>query len=136
MFGVLVFLIIFYELNYIDIVNKFVGISWFYWLGIDYLGWDVLIWIIYVIRFSLLYVFVVLIIFVVIGVIFGFILGYFLGYIDVIIMCICDVMLVFLSYVVILVLIMLFGMGVENIIIVFILIWWVWFCCVIWISVM
>lgn len=43
----------------------------------DYLGRDILIRLIYVIRLSLLYVFVVLFVFVFIGFILGFLLGYF-----------------------------------------------------------
>ena len=134
--GVLAPLITFYEPNHIDTANKFAGISWSHWLGTDHLGRDVLTRIIYAIRPSLLYVFVALIISVVIGAILGFISGYFPGYIDAIIMRICDVMLAFPSYVVTLALITLFGMGVENIIIAFILTRWAWFCRVIRTSVM
>ena len=113
--GVLAPLITFYEPNHIDTANKFAGISWSHWLGTDHLGRDVLTRIIYAIRPSLLY---------------------FPGYIDAIIMRICDVMLAFPSYVVTLALITLFGMGVENIIIAFILTRWAWFCRVIRTSVM
>lgn len=134
--GLLAPILTFYEPNQIDTANKFESISWSHWLGTDHLGRDVLTRIIYAIRPSLLYVFIALFISVAIGAILGFISGYFPGYIDGIIMRLCDVMLAFPSYVVTLALITLCGMGVENIILAFILTRWAWFCRVIRTSVM
>ena len=134
--GFLAPVITFHEPNHIDTAHKFAGISATHWLGTDHLGRDVLTRLIYAIRPSLLYVSIALVISVVIGAILGFISGYFRGYIDALIMRCCDVMLAFPSYVVTLALITLFGMGVENIILAFILTRWAWFCRVIRTSVM
>lgn len=120
----------------VELANKYSGISFSHLLGTDHLGRDVLTRIIYAIRPSLLYVFIALFISVFIGAALGFISGYFQGYIDVVIMRCCDIMLSFPSYVVTLALIALFGMGVENIILAFILTRWAWFCRVIRTSVM
>ncbi|MDI3232182.1 staphylopine uptake ABC transporter permease subunit CntC [Staphylococcus pasteuri] len=129
-------LITVHEPNHIDTANKFAGISTSHWLGTDHLGRDILTRIIYAIRPSLLYVLIALFVSVAIGAILGFISGYFRGYIDALIMRCCDVMLAFPSYVVTLALITLFGMGVKNIILAFILTRWAWFCRVIRTSVM
>lgn len=129
-------IVTYYEPNHINTSDKFAGISWSHWLGTDHLGRDVLTRMIYAIRPSLLYVFIALFISVVIGAILGLIAGYFRGYIDALIMRCCDVMLAFPSYVVTLALITVFGMGVENIILAFILTRWAWFCRIIRTSVM
>lgn len=121
----------FYNPNHVDTANNFSGMSWAHWLGTDHLGRDVLTRMIYAIRPSLLYVFIALIISVLIGSALGFISGYLLGYIDTFIMRLCDIMLAFPSYVITLALITLFGMGLENIILAFILTRWAWFCRVI-----
>lgn len=126
----------FHDPNHIDTAHKFAGISPSHWLGTDHLGRDVLTRLIYAIRPSLLYVLLALIASVVIGAILGFLSGYFQGLIDAVIMRCCDVMLAFPSYVVTLALITLFGLGVENIILAFILTRWAWFCRVIRTSVM
>lgn len=129
-------LVTLYEPNHIDTTNKFAGISLRHLLGTDHLGRDVLTRLIYAIRPSLMYVFVALFLSVLIGAMLGFVSGYFKGYIDALIMRICDVMLAFPSYVLTLALIALFGIGIENIILAFILTRWAWFCRIIRTSVM
>lgn len=126
----------FYDPNQIDTSNKFAGSSLQHILGTDHLGRDLLTRLIYAIRPSLLYVFIALFVSVLIGAMLGFVSGYFRGNIDALIMRTCDVMLAFPSYVVTLALIALFGMGVENIILAFIITRWAWFCRIIRSSVM
>lgn len=125
-----------YDPTAIDITEKYAGVGFQHWLGTDHLGRDVLTRLIFAIRPSLLYVCVALIISVAIGTVLGLIAGYVRGYVDAVIMRLCDVMLAFPSYVVTLALIALFGIGMENIIIAFIVTRWAWFCRVIRTSVM
>ncbi|MGG4488582.1 staphylopine uptake ABC transporter permease subunit CntC [Metabacillus idriensis] len=115
---------------------KYAGPSWEYLLGNDHLGRCVLSRLIYGIRPSVLWVMAALIISVSIGAVMGFIAGYFRGKIDAVIMRICDVMLSFPGYVMPLAFVGIFGVGLENIMIAFILIKWAWFARVIRTSVM
>ncbi|AVP36114.1 ABC transporter permease [Staphylococcus felis] len=125
-----------YDPTAVNISNAYAGLSLEHILGTDHLGRDILTRLIFAIRPSLLYVLFALLISVAIGTVLGLIAGYFRGYIDAILMRLCDVMLAFPSYVVTLALIALFGIGMENIIIAFILTRWAWFCRVIRTSVM
>ncbi|KON88822.1 peptide ABC transporter permease [Sporosarcina globispora] len=115
---------------------RYAGPSWEYILGNDHLGRCILSRIIYGIRPSVLWVFAALFISVLIGSILGFLAGYFRGKNDAFIMKLCDVLLSFPGYVMALALVGLLGVGLENILIAFILIKWAWFARVIRTSVM
>lgn len=110
--------------------------SWEYLLGNDHLGRCILSRIIFGIRPSVLAVLAALCISVLVGTIFGFLAGYFRGYVDAIIMRICDVMLSFPGYVMALAVVAILGVGLENILIAFVLIKWAWFARIIRTSVM
>ncbi|MFC3884997.1 staphylopine uptake ABC transporter permease subunit CntC [Bacillus songklensis] len=110
--------------------------SWEYLLGNDHLGRCILSRLIYGIRPSVLWVLVALVISVLIGAILGFMAGYFRGNVDAFIMRICDVMLSFPVYVMTLAIVGILGVGLENILLAFILMKWAWFARVIRASVM
>lgn len=107
-----------------------------YWLGNDHLGRCVLSRLIYGIRPSIIYVLIALLLSVVLGTLLGFIAGYFKGITDSIIMRVCDTMLSFPVYVITLAIVGILGVGLENILIAFILMKWAWFARVIRVSVM
>ncbi|MGX4586129.1 staphylopine uptake ABC transporter permease subunit CntC [Paenibacillus chitinolyticus] len=115
---------------------RFAGPSPDYLLGNDHLGRCVLSRLIYGIRPSVLWVMAALILTVGIGAFFGFIAGYFRGRTDAVVMRICDVMLSFPGYVMILAVIGIVGAGFENILIAFVCLKWAWFARVIRTSVM
>lgn len=110
--------------------------SWEYILGNDHLGRCILSRIIYGIRPSVLWVLVALFVSVSIGAVLGFLAGYFRGKVDAAIMRICDIMLSFPGYVMTLAIVGILGVGLENILIAFILVKWAWFTRVIRTSVM
>jgi nickel transport system permease protein len=110
--------------------------SWEYLLGNDHLGRCILSRLIYGIRPSVLWVLVALFISVLIGAVLGFLAGYFRGIVDALIMRICDIMLSFPGYVMALAVVGMLGVGLENILIAFILIKWAWFARLIRTSVM
>ncbi|MBD1381803.1 staphylopine uptake ABC transporter permease subunit CntC [Metabacillus arenae] len=122
--------------NEVNMSLRYASPSWEYLLGNDHLGRCILSRIIYGIRPSVLWVFVVLLISVLIGAILGFLAGYFRGKVDAVIMRICDTMLSFPGYVMALAIIGVLGVGLENILIAFALIKWAWFARVIRTSVM
>lgn len=115
---------------------RFAASTWEYWLGNDHLGRCILSRIIYGIRPSMLWVWVALSISVGIGTILGFIAGYFRGKTDAFLMRICDCMLSFPGYVMTLAVIGILGVGLENILIAFVLMKWAWFARIIRTSVM
>lgn len=125
-----------HEPNEVNMSLRYESPSWEYLLGNDHLGRCILSRIIYGIRPSVLAVLAALIISVLVGTILGFLAGYFRGYVDAIIMRICDVMLSFPGYVMALAIIGILGVGLENILIAFVLIKWAWFARVIRTSVM
>lgn len=110
--------------------------TWSYWLGNDQLGRCILSRLIYGIRPSVLLVLLILLISLGIGTVLGFIAGYFKGKVDAWIMRICDIMLSFPGYVMTLAIVGILGVGLENIVIAFILTKWAWFARVIRTSVM
>ncbi len=120
----------------VNIHLKYAGPSWEYLLGNDHLGRCVLSRLIYGIRPSVLWVMFALIISVFIGAVLGFIAGYFKGKVDAFIMRVCDVMLSFPGYVMPIAFVGVFGVGLENILLAFILMKWAWFTRVIRTSVM
>ncbi|WP_282936178.1 nickel/cobalt ABC transporter permease [Paenibacillus sp. RC67] len=115
---------------------RFATSSWEYLLGNDHLGRCILSRLIYGIRPSMLWVFVALTVSVCFGAILGFIAGYFRGKTDAVVMRICDVMLSFPGYVMLLAVIGVLGPGLENILIAFVLMKWAWFARIIRTSVM
>ncbi|WP_046226436.1 staphylopine uptake ABC transporter permease subunit CntC [Paenibacillus dauci] len=110
--------------------------SWEYLLGNDQLGRCILSRLLYGIRPSVLAVLVVLLLSVLIGAILGFLAGYFRGKTDTWIMRICDVVLSFPGYVMTLAMVGILGVGLENILIAFVLTKWAWFARVIRTSVL
>ncbi|OAS82205.1 MULTISPECIES: staphylopine uptake ABC transporter permease subunit CntC [Metabacillus] len=122
--------------NKVNMPLRYAGFSWEYLLGNDHLGRCILSRLIYGIRPSVLWVLVVLLISVLIGAILGFLAGYFRGTVDAFIMRACDIMLSFPGYVMALAIVGILGMGLENILIAFILIKWAWFARIIRTSVM
>ncbi|MDI3091850.1 staphylopine uptake ABC transporter permease subunit CntC [Priestia megaterium] len=115
---------------------RYAASSWEYLLGNDHLGRCILSRLIYGIRPSVLWVLVALLVSIIIGATLGFISGYFRGKVDTFIMRICDVMLSFPGYVMTLAVVGVLGVGLENIIIAFILMKWAWFARVFRTSVM
>lgn len=101
--------------------------SWEYLFGNDHLGRDIFSRILYGIRPSVLWVFVALIISTSLGALLGFLSGYFRGNVDALVMRICDVMLSFPTYVITMAIVAILGVGLENILIAFIMIKWAWF---------
>ncbi|MBD0381836.1 staphylopine uptake ABC transporter permease subunit CntC [Paenibacillus sedimenti] len=115
---------------------RFAASSSEYWLGNDHLGRCMLSRLIYGIRPSVLWVLVALSVSVGIGAMTGFIAGYFRGKADAVLMRVCDVMLSFPGYVMTLAVIGILGVGLENILIAFVLMKWAWFARIIRTSVM
>lgn len=115
---------------------RFASASWEYLLGNDHLGRCVLSRLIYGIRPSVLWVLIALAISVGIGAVVGFIAGYFKGKTDALLMRICDIMLSFPGYVMTLAIIGILGVGLQNILLAFILMKWSWFARIIRTSVM
>lgn len=115
---------------------RYAGPSWEYLLGNDQLGRCILSRLIYGIRPSVLAVLVILLLSVLIGAVLGFAAGYFRGRIDTWIMRICDVVLSFPGYVMTLAIVGILGVGLENILIAFVLTKWAWFARVIRTSVL
>jgi len=107
-----------------------------YLLGNDHLGRCILSRLIYGIGPSVLWVLVALVLSIGIGALVGFIAGYYRGKVDACIMRICDVMLSFPLYVMTLAIVGILGVGLENILIAFIVMKWAWFARVIRTSVM
>ncbi|MDQ1914042.1 ABC transporter permease subunit [Paenibacillus sp. GD4] len=115
---------------------RFASASWEYLLGNDHLGRCILSRLIYGIRPSVLWVLFALAVTILFGGVAGFIAGYFRGKIDAILMRVCDIMLSFPGYVMTLAVIGILGVGLENILIAFILSKWAWFARIIRTSVM
>jgi nickel transport system permease protein len=115
---------------------RYTSSSWEYLLGNDHLGRCILSRLIYGIRPSVLWVLAALAISIGIGALIGFIAGYFRGKVDAILMRICDIMLTFPLYVMTLAIVGILGVGLENILIAFIVMKWAWFARVIRTSVM
>lgn len=122
--------------NAVNMSLRYATPSFEYLFGNDHLGRCVLSRIIYGIRPSVLWVLVVLFISILIGALLGFLAGYFRGKVDMVIMRMCDIMLSFPGYVMALAIIGVLGVGLENILIAFVLIKWAWFARVIRTSVM
>jgi len=120
----------------VDMSLRYASSTWQYWLGNDHLGRCILSRLIYGIRPSLLAVLLALAVSVGIGGVLGYIAGYFKGMIDKLIMRICDVMLSFPGYVMTLAIIGILGVGLENILIAFVMMKWAWFARIIRTSVM
>lgn len=115
---------------------RFASASWEYLLGNDHLGRCVLSRLIYGIRPSVLWVLVTLAISAGIGTFIGMISGFFGGTIDALLMRVCDIMLSFPGYVMTLAIIGVLGVGLENILLAFVLMKWAWFARIMRTSVM
>ncbi|SDZ38958.1 nickel transport system permease protein [Evansella caseinilytica] len=122
--------------NEVNMNLRYAASSWEYLLGNDHLGRCILSRLIYGIRPSVLWVLVALFISVFIGAVLGFAAGYFRGKTDALVMRMCDTMLSFPGYVMALAIVGILGVGLENILIAFILIKWAWFARLIRTSVM
>lgn len=106
---------------------RYAEASWAYWLGNDHLGRCILSRLIYGIRPSILWVLAALGASVALGAVIGLAAGYFRGRIDALLMRVCDVVLSFPGYVMTLALVGILGVGLENILLAFILTKWAWF---------
>jgi nickel transport system permease protein len=115
----------------VDMGLRYAPPSWDYLLGNDHLGRCILSRILFGIRPSVLWVLLALVISVMIGAIVGFLSGYFGGRVDAFLMRVCDIMLSFPGYVMALAIIGVLGVGLENILIAFIVTKWAWFARVI-----
>ncbi|MFD2611338.1 staphylopine uptake ABC transporter permease subunit CntC [Paenibacillus gansuensis] len=115
----------------VHMLLRFAGPSSEYWLGNDHLGRCMLSRLIYGIRPSILWVLAALAMSVGIGAMLGLAAGYFKGIADAVIMRACDVMLSFPGYVMTLAVIGILGVGLENILIAFVITKWAWFARVI-----
>lgn len=122
--------------NEVNMSLRYASPSWEHLLGNDHLGRCILSRIIYGIRPSVLWVLVALFISVLIGAVLGFLAGYFRGKVDAFIMRLCDIMLSFPGYVMTLAVVGILGVGLEKILLAFILVKWAWFARVIRTSVM
>lgn len=122
--------------NEVNMSLRYASSSWEYLLGNDHLGRCILSRLIYGIRPSVLWVLVALLLSILIGAVLGFLAGYYRGKVDALIMRICDTMLSFPGYVLALAVVGILGVGLENILIAFILIKWAWFARIIRTSVM
>lgn len=120
----------------INMQLRYASPSWDHLLGNDHLGRDVFSRILYGIRASVLWIFLALTISVCIGAVMGFVAGYYRGVVDSIIMRICDVMLSFPVYVITIAIVGILGVGLENILIAFVLMKWAWFARIIRTSVL
>ncbi|MDQ0242960.1 nickel transport system permease protein [Bacillus fengqiuensis] len=117
--------------NGVNMGLRYASPSWEHLLGNDHLGRCILSRLIYGIRPSVLWVLAALFISILIGAVLGFLAGYFRGKVDAVIMRICDIMLSFPGYVMTLAIVGILGVGLENILIAFILVKWAWFARVI-----
>ncbi|WP_290687757.1 MULTISPECIES: ABC transporter permease [unclassified Haematobacter] len=122
-----------YDLAQLDIMDgglapgetSFSGMT--YWLGTDPQGRDMLSAILYGLRISLLVALVSLGCAIVIGVIAGTASAYFGGRVDTFIMRIVDLQLSFPSILVALILLALFGRGVDKVILALIIVQWAYY---------
>ncbi|PPA70390.1 staphylopine uptake ABC transporter permease subunit CntC [Jeotgalibacillus proteolyticus] len=122
--------------NQVNMSLRYAPSSMEYLLGNDHLGRCILSRLIIGIRPSVLWVLAALGVSVLIGAALGFLAGYFRGKIDTVIMRMCDTMLSFPGYVMALAIIGVLGVGLQNILIAFILIKWAWFARIIRTSVL
>lgn len=100
-----------------------------YFLGIDYLGWDLFLWLMWGIWLLFVVGFVVVFIVVMIGLVIGIIVGYFGGCIDNVIMCGVDMLMVFFYILFVLVIVVVFGLGLFNVFIVVVVVNVLFFVC-------
>lgn len=103
------------------------GTGMTYWLGTDTQGRDMLSAIMYGLRISLLVAFVSLGIAISIGVIVGVAAAYFGGRFDAFIMRIVDLQLSFPSILIALILLALFGRGVDKVILALVIVQWAYY---------
>ena len=99
-----------------------------YPLGNDQLGRCILSRLLYGIRPSVLYVLAALFLSVLLGTGMGLIAGYFGGRIDDLIMRLCEVMLALPTEVMTLAIIGVLGVGIDKILLTYILLKWAWYC--------
>lgn len=111
-----------------DTSLKYATSSAQYPLGNDLLGRCVLSRLIYGIRPSILYVLLALLLTVILGTIFGLISGYVGGAVDNLIMRFCDLMMSFPTEVMTIAVVGVFGIGVDKILLTYVLLKWAWYC--------
>lgn len=111
-----------------NILDKFAPMSQTYPLGTDQLGRCILSRLIYGVRPTLFYGFLIMLGTMCIGIVLGLTAGYIGGVVDEIIMRLVDIMLSFPSQVVILAVVAVLGIDIQNVIIATILVKWAWYC--------
>lgn len=119
-----------------DLSQKFSQISFEYPLGTDQLGRCILSRLIYGIRPTLFYAFIIMLGTMGLGTIFGLMAGYFSQIVDEIIMRVVDLLLSFPSQVMIFAIVAIIGTQIEQVVLATIIIKWAWYARVIRCSVL
>lgn len=114
-----------YESN---ILSKFGKMSYEHPFGTDHLGRCIFSRMIYGIRPTLFYAFIIMIGTMGIGTVLGLISGYCGGKIDTLIMGVVDIMLSFPSQIVVIAVVAVLGVDIQNVIIATIAVKWAWYC--------
>lgn len=114
-----------------NLANKFANISWQFPLGTDQLGRCIFSRLVYGIRTTLFYAFIIMCGTMLIGTVLGIVAGYFSQIVDEIIMRVVDVLLSFPSQVMIFAFVALLGIDIWNVVIANIAIKWAWYARVI-----
>ncbi|QCT02932.1 ABC transporter permease [Paenibacillus algicola] len=122
-----------YEVN---MSLRYAGSSMEHWLGNDHLGRCILSRLIYGIRPSVIWVFGTLLLSALFGALLGLVSGILRGKTEAVIMGACDVVLSFPGTVMTLAIVGMLGVGMENILLAFILLKWAWFARVVRASVL
>lgn len=110
-----------------DILNKFAGFSQQYPLGTDNLGRCILSRMIYGIRPTLGLAVLTMLGTIGLGALMGLLAGYFRGIVEEVIMRTVDVMLSFLSQIMVFAVVALLGISVQNVILANVFIKWAWY---------
>ncbi|MBP2028513.1 nickel transport system permease protein [Acetoanaerobium pronyense] len=111
-----------------SLFQRFASMSLEYPFGTDHLGRCIFSRIIFGIRPTLTYAFMIMIGTMSIGLTLGLIAGYFGGKIDEIIMRLVDIILSFPSQIVVLAVVATIGIDIQNVVIATILVKWAWYC--------
>lgn len=114
-----------YESN---ILSKFEPMSFEYPFGTDHLGRCIFSRMIYGVRPTLFYAFIIMLGTMGIGTLLGLISGYLGGKIDAFIMGVVDIFLSFPSQIVVIAVVAVLGIDIHNVIIATIAVKWAWYC--------
>lgn len=104
--------------------------------GIDELGCDLFLWLIYGVCLLLLIGLFLVVILLIFGIFFGLFVGFLLNCVGLLIMCLMDIMLVLLLLLLVVVIVVIFGLGLINIVIVIVIVLLLVYVCLICVVVM